>query len=259
MWVTKARIWPAKLESTLRWVSWLGGLIVTLIYLHFRRVSLTNKLRYQLLNLIVVVHVLTDLLCLALISRGIEGVTSQLYVNVIIKHSFFERHIRPQISISQLQQLVILLQYALIFLKQLVVHELVVFRGVVNRYIEPTNIHIFRLCFLCTFLELLAKFFRVYGVSWSCRWTSSGRATLHHFTMLLLAVKLSFLFLQSMFCLTLIGILKVILARCVVGSHRWILEHDAEVLGKVGILYDVQTLILIELTALVLSEHSCVI
>lgn len=82
---------------------------MTFIWRHFRRVSLTNKLRYELLNLIVVVHVLTDLLCLALISRGIEGVATQLNTNVIVKHAFLERHIRPQISISQLQQLVVLL------------------------------------------------------------------------------------------------------------------------------------------------------
>lgn len=93
---------------------------------------------------------------MALISRGIEGMATQLYMNVIVKHAFLERHIRPQISISQLQQLVVLLQFALVLLKQLVVHELVVFRGVEDGYIEPTNLHIFRLCFLYTFLELLA-------------------------------------------------------------------------------------------------------
>lgn len=108
---------------------------MTFICGEFRRVSLAYKLRYQLLNLIVVVHVLTDLLCLALISRGVEGMATQLYMNVIVKHAFLERHIRPQISISQLQQLVVLLQFALVLLKQLVVHELVVFRGIVDGYI----------------------------------------------------------------------------------------------------------------------------
>ena len=58
-----------------------------------------------------------------------------------------------------------------------------------------------------------------------------------------------------MFSLTLVRILKVILSRCVVGSHGGALEEDAEVLGEVWILNDAETLVLVELTALLVCEH----
>lgn len=51
-------------------------------------------------------------------------------------------------------------------------------------------------------------------------WTACAPADLDHSTKLMLATQLSFHFLMYMLDLTLIGTLKVILAGCVVGSHR---------------------------------------
>ena len=87
----------------------------------------------------------------------------------------------------------------------------------------------------------------------------SGPARLAPTTILTLAEKLPFRFLFFMFSLTLVRILKVILSRCVVGSHGGALEEDAEVLGEVWILNDAETLVLVELTALVVCEHGCII
>ena len=100
------------------------------------------------------------------------------------------------------------------------IHKLIVFCCVVDWYIEPTYLHIFRLCFLFTFLELLAKFYWAYMISRSGLWTACTPAGLDHSTKLMLAIRLSFQFLLHMLDLTLIRTLKVILAGCVVGSHR---------------------------------------
>lgn len=109
-------------------------------------------------------------------------------------------------------------------MEQLVVEELVVDGGIVDGQVEATDLHIFRLCLLnwllSAFLEPLAQFFRVHVVSSGSRWTASSEHRLDHSTLLLLVLKLPLRFLQRQFGLTLVAVLKVILCRCVVGSHR---------------------------------------
>lgn len=82
---------------------------------------------------------------------------------------------------------------------------------------------------------------------------------LGHAAMIALGEVLLLLFLLRLLRLALVGILKVILRRRVVGSHGRVLQKYAEILGEVRVLNDVQTLVLVELTALVVGEHGCII
>lgn len=99
--VAEASVGPTQLCSALKRVAGLGRPELTFVA-HLGRVPLADELRYQLLNLIVIVHVLAYLLSLALVSCGAEGI-AELNVNILVEHAFLERQIRPQIFISQLK------------------------------------------------------------------------------------------------------------------------------------------------------------
>lgn len=61
---------------------------------------------------------------------------------------------------------------------------------------------------------------------------------------------LSLIFFHCLLDLPFVSLLEMICRRSVVGSYRRILEEYAEVLGEVRVLDHVETLILIQLTAL---------
>ena len=100
-----------------------------------RRVLLADELRDELLDLVVVVQVLPDLVHEVLVDETVEGV-GKLVVYVFLVLALFEGHVRLQVAVSQLEQLVVLLELALVFLEQLVVQILVVHGSIVHGNVQ---------------------------------------------------------------------------------------------------------------------------
>jgi len=79
-------------------------------------------------------------------------------VDVFFVLALLERHVRLQISVAELEQLVILLQFALVLLEQLVVEVLVVDSCIVHRDVEADSLQLFAVVCRCFVLQLLQLF-----------------------------------------------------------------------------------------------------
>lgn len=125
------------------------------LVVHVRGVLLADELGDQFLDLVVVVQVLPHLVHKVFVHQAIEGV-GQLVVDVFFVLALLEGHISLQVSVAQLQQLVILLQFALVFLEQLMVQVLVVDRCIVHRDVEADSLQLFVVgcCFVLQLLQL---------------------------------------------------------------------------------------------------------
>ena len=76
-----------------------------------------------------------------LIDQAVEGV-GQLVVDVLLVLALLQRHVGLQVPVAQLEQLVVLLELAFVFLEQLVVQILIVHTCVVHGNVQPDSVHL---------------------------------------------------------------------------------------------------------------------
>lgn len=140
--VLTTKVWPVQFDD---WFpEWLGRLCLPELGLviSVRGVRLADQLRYQFLNLIVVQEVLFDLVDDILIGTEAVEWIGQFVVVVFIVLTFLKGHVGLEVPVSQLQQLVVLLKFALVFLEQFVVQVLVVHRCIVHRDVQANHVHL---------------------------------------------------------------------------------------------------------------------
>jgi len=145
--LSTSKIWPIQLDDLLQWLHGSLGWLELSLVVGVRGVLLANELWDQLLDLVIVVEVLAHLVDNVFVGKATERIW-QFVVVVFPVLALLECHISLQVSVTQLQQFVVLLQFTFVFLEQFVVEVLVVDCGIVHGDVEAGRLQFLVGCLL---------------------------------------------------------------------------------------------------------------